>query len=128
MYTLQLLLDFTVPELSFHGNIQNVVCMQTDNMIWIRINISCLSQNWIPIFIQTTVCRSTHSLRGSFFLSERSYHVHDFKVAIGEGNGIGWSGHRQHESQRGRDGAGKHDVQRVYLNGSGLEIRTFTQI
>lgn len=69
------------------------------------------------------MCRSTHSLRGSFFFffSERSYHVHDFKVAIGEGDGVGWSGHRKHERQRSRDGAGKHDVQRVYLDSGGLK-------
>lgn len=51
----------------------------------------------------------------------RSYHVHDFEVAIGEGDGIRGGGHRQHEGQRGTDGAGQHDVQRVELNGYGLE-------
>lgn len=50
-----------------------------------------------------------HCVQVSIF-SERSYHVHDFEVAIGEGDGVGWSGYRQHESQRGRDGAWEHDV------------------
>lgn len=52
--------------------------------------------------------------------SESSYHVDDFEVAVGEGDGVGWGGHRQHEGQRGSDGAGEHDVQRVDLDGRGL--------
>lgn len=52
--------------------------------------------------------------------SEGSYHVNDFEVAVGEGDGIGWGGHRQHEGQRGSNGAGEHDVQRVDLDGRGL--------
>lgn len=66
------------------------------------------------------MCKSTHSFIGSLFFSERSYHVYDFKIAVGEGDGVGWSGYRQHESQRGRDGAGEHDVKWVYLDGGGL--------
>ena len=73
-----------------------------------------------------------NTLVGSHIFSERSYHVHDFKVAIGEGDGVGRSGNRQHERQRGGDGAGKHDVQRVDLDGSGLDKifkkKTFTNI
>lgn len=53
-------------------------------------------------------------------ISERSHHVNDFKVAIGEGDGVGWGGNWQHESERGSDGAGEHDVQWVDLDGSGL--------
>lgn len=52
--------------------------------------------------------------------SQGSYHVNDFEVAVGEGDGVGWRGHRQHEGQRGSDGAGEHDIQRVDLDGRGL--------
>lgn len=57
------------------------------------------------------------------FISEGSYHVYDFKIAIGEGYGVGRGGYRQHESQRGRNGAGEHDIQWVYLDSSGLHLK-----
>lgn len=52
--------------------------------------------------------------------SEGSHHVNDFEVAVGEGDGVGRGGHWQHEGQRGGDGAGEHDVQRVNPDGCGL--------
>lgn len=42
--------------------------------------------------------------------SERSYQVHDFAVAVGKGDDVGWSGQRQQKSQRSKDCAGKHDI------------------
>jgi len=66
-------------------------------------------------------CMNVNIPCGGLSLREGSYHVHDFKVAVGEGDGVGWSGDGQHERQRGRDGAGKHDVQRVDLDRGRLD-------
>lgn len=63
----------------------------------------------------------THSFLAGAFLSEGSYHVNDFEVAVRESDGVGRGGHRQHEGQRGSDGAGEHDVQWVYPDGCGLQ-------
>lgn len=49
-----------------------------------------------------------------------SHHVDDFEVPVREGNGVGRRGHRQHEGQRGSDGAGQHHIQWVYSNRYGL--------
>lgn len=54
----------------------------------------------------------------------KSHHVHDFEVSKREGDGVGGRGHRQHEGQRGSDGAGQHHIQRVYLNRRGLKNTT----
>lgn len=58
----------------------------------------------------------------------RSYHVHDTQVAVGEGYGIGWGGHRQHEGQRGRDGAGQQDVEGMQTDGRRLGVEKVNQI
>ncbi len=54
----------------------------------------------------------------------KSHHVHDFEFSKREGDGVGRCGHRQHEGQRGSDGAGQHHIQRVYLNSCGLRNTT----
>lgn len=55
-----------------------------------------------------------------------SHHVHDFEFSKREGDGIGRRGDRQHEGQRGSDGAGEHHIQGVDLNSCGLRESSYT--
>lgn len=43
----------------------------------------------------------------------KAHHVWHFEVAVGEDNGIGGCGHRQHEGEGCAERAGDHHIQRV---------------
>lgn len=49
-----------------------------------------------------------------------THHVGHFKQTIGEDNGVGGRGHRQHEGEGGAESAGDHHIQRVQAYRLGL--------
>lgn len=49
-----------------------------------------------------------------------SYHVRNLEVSVGKHDGVGWSGHGQHEGEGGAQSTGEHDIQRVEANGARL--------
>lgn len=50
----------------------------------------------------------------------RTHHVGHFEETIGEDDGVGRRGHRQHEGKGGAQGAGDHHIQGVQAYGLGL--------
>lgn len=54
----------------------------------------------------------------------RTHHVGHFEVTIGEDDGVGGRGYRQHEGKGGAEGAGDHHVQRVQAYRLGLSQDT----
>lgn len=108
-----------------------------ENMTRPQLLMARLMQPMPMIFITTPVfaCRG-HSGGGGgvglcwhnesewLFLSNwkkwRTHHVGHFEETGGKHNGIGWSGHWQHECEGGAEGAGDHHVQRIQADGLGL--------
>lgn len=86
-----------------------------------RINISRLSKKE-SFYVKSLLLQ----VRRTRFPAEASHHVNDSEVAVREGDGVGRGGHWQHEGQRGGDGAGEHDVQRVNPDGCGLQESKIT--
>lgn len=48
------------------------------------------------------------------------YHVFDHEMPRGEGDGVGWRGHRQHEGVGAAYGGRDHEVERVDRQSDGL--------